>query len=232
MGGSLCRLLTVSIRRYDNGTVGVFYSDERDPAHSQKLAHQESTDLVHWGPVIDDVAYPRWRDRPGMTTIAYVPPLKQYILVHEYPGGQSWQGENFPVYYRLSSSPWAFNNASGIPISVNGRQPGSSPTVVWTPAGGPNGTIVVSDANYSDVFMNRHNGEPDKWTAHATAQPDGYSRALHVMRSNPDRVMIMGAAHWPGADVPGAVRPLSVSVFSVTETLGKPPGDAGPVYTW
>jgi hypothetical protein len=218
--------------RYNNGTVGVFYSDERDPAHSQKLSHQESTDLVHWGPVINDVAYPRWSDRPGMTTIAYIPPLDQYILTHEYPGGQSWQGENYPVHYRLSSSPWAFNNATGIPISVNGRQPGSSPTVVWTPAGGPNGTIIVSDATYSDVFMNRHCGEPDKWTAHATEQPDGYSRALHVMQTNPDHVMLMGAAHWPGADVPGAVRPLSVTVFSVTETLLKEPGDAGPVEWW
>jgi hypothetical protein len=164
-----------------------------------------------------------------MTTIAYIPPLDQYILTHEYPGGQSWQGEAYPVHYRLSSSPFAFNNATGIPISVKGRQPGSSPTVVWTPSGGSNGTIVVSDATYSDVFMNRHVGEPDRWEAHATEQPDGYSRALHVMGTNSDHVMIMGAGHWPGADVAGAVRPLSVTVFSVTETLQKAPGDAGPV---
>lgn len=218
--------------RYENGTVGVFYSDERDPLHSQKLAHQESKDLVHWSDVINDVAYPRWGDRPGMTTIAYIPPLKQYILTHEYPGGQSWMGENYPVHYRLSSSAFAFNNATGIPLSVNGVQSGSSPTVVWTPAGGPNGTIVVSDATYSDVFMNRFVGQPDKWEAHSIPQPDGYSRALHVMKNNPDHIMIMGAAHWPGADVKGAVRPLSVTVFSVKETLKSPPGDAKPVNTY
>ena len=54
----------------EEGVVGVFYSDQRDPLHAQKLAHQVSKDLVNWGPVVNDVAYKTYTDRPGMTVMA------------------------------------------------------------------------------------------------------------------------------------------------------------------
>ncbi len=57
-----------------NGTVGVFYSDQRDPLHGQKLAHQESTDLKTWGPIVNDVAYKTYTGQPGMTVISYIRP--------------------------------------------------------------------------------------------------------------------------------------------------------------
>jgi hypothetical protein len=40
-----------------NGTIGMLYSDQRDPLPAQKLAHQKTTDLVNWGPFVNDVAY-------------------------------------------------------------------------------------------------------------------------------------------------------------------------------
>ena len=48
------------------GRLICYYSDQRDPDHGQKLAHQTSTDLRAWGPVVDDVAfvklvYREWR---------------------------------------------------------------------------------------------------------------------------------------------------------------------------
>ncbi len=61
---------------YDNQLV-VYYSDQRDPLHGQKLAHQTSSDLVNWGPVVNDAAYTEYLARPGMTTVAYIPPLKK-----------------------------------------------------------------------------------------------------------------------------------------------------------
>lgn len=208
-----------------NNTVGVFYSDQRDPLHGQKLSHQESTDLEHWGDVINDVAYPLYTDRPGMTVIDYVPPLKKWIFVHEFPGGDSWSGAGYPVYYRLSDSPFEFRYAYGYPIVVNGVQPSSSPYVVWTPEGGINGTIIVSDADHQSVFTNRANGQPDQWEEHNTPQPKAYSRALHIFKKYPDHLMILGAGNYQGVDPPGTNRPLYASVVDVTSMLRTPPGD-------
>ncbi|KXX80384.1 Vacuolar protein sorting/targeting protein 10 [Madurella mycetomatis] len=215
-----------------NGTIGVFYSDQRDPLHAQKLAHQKSTDLVTWGPVVNDVAYKTYTDRPGMTVITYIPPLRKWILVYEYPGtpdlnatgGEQWSN-TFPVYYRFANSPFEFDNDRGIPIVVKGVQPGSSPYVVWTPVGGVNGTIIVSDNDHSDVFTNSFGGMPDQWEAHATPQMNAYSRALLVPRERPKQLVILGAARYSRA----VHRPLSLSVVDVKELLSRGPGDAKPL---
>lgn len=60
--------------------MGLFYSDQRDPLHGQKLAHQESKDLMDWGPVINDVAYLNYTDRPGMTSIAHIPTVDKWYV--------------------------------------------------------------------------------------------------------------------------------------------------------
>ncbi|OGE53619.1 hypothetical protein PENARI_c007G02477 [Penicillium arizonense] len=200
---------------------GVFYSDQRDALHGQKLAHQESTDLKSWSSVIDDVAYLNYTARPGMTVISYIPPLEKWILVHEFPGGDSWSGAGYPVYYRLSGNPFEFRFAYGYQIVVDGIQPSSSPYVVWSPVGGVNGTIVVSDADNSSISTNRANGQPDQWEIHATPQPAAYSRSLHVFAKHPDHLMILGAAEF------GQVEhlPLYLSIVSVTNTFRRPAGD-------
>ena len=198
----------------------MFYSDQRDPLHGQKLAHQESTDLKSWGPVVDDVAYLNYTARPGMTTISYIPPLKQWILVHEFPGGESWSGAGYPVYYRMSESPFNFRFAYGVPIMVDGVQPNASPYVVWSSAGGDNGTIIVSDADHSSVFTNQAGGQPDQWEMHGTPQAPAYSRSLHVFDKHPDHLMILGAGVFDATEN----LPLWLSVVSVTDTLKKPAG--------
>lgn len=203
----------------------MFYSDQRDPLHGQKLSHQVSTDLKNWGDVVNDVAYPLYTDRPGMTVIDYIPPLKKWILVHEFPGGDSWSGAGYPVYYRLSDSPLDFCYAYGCPIVVNGVQPSSSPYVVWTPEGGINGTIVVSDADHQSVFTNRANGQPDQWEEHNSPQPKAYSRALHIFSKDKSRLMILGAGNFPGVDPPGTNRPLYASVVEIQDILRNKPGE-------
>ncbi|KAJ5565770.1 Neuraminidase [Penicillium sp. DV-2018c] len=205
--------------QFFNHTIGVFYSDQRDPLHGQKLAHQESTDLKSWGDVVDDVAYLNYTARPGMTVIDYIPPLEKWILVHEFPaGGESWSGVGYPVYYRLSSSPFDFRYVDGTPIVIDGMQPNASPYVVWSPAGGVNGTIIVSDADNGSIFTNRANGQPDKWEIHDTPQPAAYSRSLHVFSKYPDHLMILGGGVYGETENP----PLSLSVVSLTETLKRP----------
>ncbi|KAI0482677.1 Sialidase [Xylariaceae sp. FL0804] len=203
-----------------------YYSDQRDPLHGQKLAHQTTRDLVRWGPVVDDVAYADYGARPGMAVVAHLPPpIDSYILVHEFPGDPNVTGgqgnASYPVYYRIAASPLEFAAAEGLPIvaAPGAVQPSSSPYVAWSPLGGPNGTIVVSDADHQPVFVNRAMGDVDAWEMMDVPQPIAYSRALHVFDREPDRLMVLGAANYPGVDPPGLIRPLSLSVVDLMEGL-------------
>ena len=50
-----------------------YYSDQRDNAtYGQTMVHQVSTDLKNWGPVVEDVTYPTYTDRPGMPVVTKV----------------------------------------------------------------------------------------------------------------------------------------------------------------
>jgi hypothetical protein len=150
-----------------------------------------------------------------MTVVAYIPPLDKWILVHEFPvsNSSSW-GVNYPVYYRIASSSLEFDAAEGTPIVINGTAPNASPYVVWSPVGGPNGTIVVSDADNPQVYTNRFGGARDKWESHSSPQPAAYSRALHIFNKYPDHLMILGGDTFDGSDPR-----LSLSVVSLTELI-------------
>jgi hypothetical protein len=181
------------------------------------LAHQVSKDLKTWGPIVKDVAYDEYLARPGMTVIAFIEPIKKWIFVYEFPiGNSSSHGVNYPVYYRLADNPLEFDSAEGLPIVINGTfAPNASPYVVWSPVGGPNGTIIVSDADNSQVFTNRFGGALDKWEMHDTPHPSAYSRALHVFKNFPDHLMIVGGSVFDAGGDPN----LTVSVLSLTDVL-------------
>jgi hypothetical protein len=194
-----------------------YYSDQRDPKHGQKLSHQTSKDLKTWGPVVNDVRYDEYIARPGMTVVAKIETMNKWILVHEFPvGNSSSHGANYPVYYRIADSPLEFDSAEGIPIVINGNfAPNASPYVVWSPVGGPNGTIIVSDADHPEVYTNRFGGDSDKWEAHTSGQPAAYSRALHVFSKYPDHLMVLGGATFDS----GGPNALSLTVLSLTQML-------------
>lgn len=158
-----------------------------------------------------------------MTVITYLPPLSRWIFVHEFPdGGDSWTGTGYPVNYRLSDSPFTFRYAFSYPIVSNdGTQPNASPYVQWSPSGGANGTIIVSDADHMSVFTNRANGEPNHWETHNTPAPSAYSRSLMVFneKEQSDRLAIFGASTY------ATPKPFSVTVVSVADTLKLPPGN-------
>src|ERR1700753_431027 len=129
------------------GKLIYYYSDQRDSKHGQKLVHQTSSDLLTWDSPVNDAAWNDYKYRPGMTTIVHLP-NGQYIITYETcgaPGG-------CPVYFRLSSDPTKFNSAAEHSLKdQEGKQPSGSPYVVWSPAGGSNGTIVVSSGSHSEV---------------------------------------------------------------------------------
>lgn len=200
------------------GKLVCFYSDQRDPAHGQKLSHQVSADLLHWDAPSDDVAYPTYTDRPGMTTVTHLP-NGQWMMTYEFGGGPVVGASNstygFPVYYRIAASPLLFNKSVGQPLiakSANGMQiqPQSSPYLTWSPVGGDNGTIVVSSGTYEQVFLNRALGASGAWKAWDTPQVPAYTRHLRIL-PDPTKLLIMGAGLLP----PSNANWVNVSVIAL-----------------
>ena len=167
----------------------VYYSDQRDPAHGQKLVHQVSTDGVNWGPVVDDVAVSTYSARPGMATVAQLP-NGNYVMTYEYGGAPEG---NFAVYYKISSDPEAFGSATGIPLrTTDGNVPCCNPVVSWLPTGGANGTLVVSAQSSTDLFLNTRNGAAGAWTRIQSTVPGGYSRGMLPLADGHSLLVLSG----------------------------------------
>jgi hypothetical protein len=195
-----------------------YYSDQRDPAHGQKLTHQISSDLKTWQAPVDDVAYAEYTARPGMTTVSHLP-NGSYIMTYEYGTAlnPAFQPYGFPAYYRTSDSPLTFASATGYPvISQDGTQPQSSPYNVWSPIGGKDGSIIVSTGTHSEVFVNTDLGAPGSWEKVATPEGVSYSRHLRVLEQNENHLLIMGAGILPPAN---GTNKVTVSVVKIDGTL-------------
>ncbi|WP_327732000.1 RICIN domain-containing protein [Streptomyces sp. NBC_00487] len=174
-----------------NGKLIVYYSDQRDPDHGQKLVHQVSTDLRNWGPVVDDVAMPTFSQRPGMATVAKLP-NGNYVMTYEYGGSPAG---NFAVYYKISSDPEAFDSVTGIPLrSTDGVVPTSTPYITWLPTGGPNGTLVVGAYSTGDLFLNTQNGAANTWTRINSNVAPGYSRGMLPLADGHSLLVLSGGS--------------------------------------
>jgi hypothetical protein len=163
----------------------VYYSDQRDPKHGQKLVQQTTTtDFDSWGAVIDVVVSSKYSDRPGMLVVTPLPNDK-YFMVFEY--AQVKNGTNgtsddytYPIYYKLSASPEFANDAAWHRLVVDtGARPNGGPTSIWSPVGGENGTIVVSDSDNRPVWTNQMLGE-GVWKEVGTPHGRSYSREVRV----------------------------------------------------
>lgn len=122
------------------------------------------------------------------------------------------------VYYVMADSPLDFRLSKGRPIVINGVAPNASPYVVWSPVGGPLGTIVVSDADKRSVFTNRAGGDPDKWEEHATPAGAVYSRAIQIFKKKPDHLLIYGGETYDGRAL-GLHTPFSATVVNLNKVL-------------
>ncbi|KAF1846204.1 glycoside hydrolase family 93 protein [Cucurbitaria berberidis CBS 394.84] len=190
-----------------------YYSDQRDNAtHGQKMVHQTTTDLKKWGKVIDDVAYPKYTDRPGMPTVALLPNGK-YIMTYEYGGGPAiTTSYQFPVYFKISADPEKFGPVTGVVLKASdGTIPTGSPYVVWSPVGGKNGTIIVSSSSATEVFINRALGE-GPWKKVDTPETASYTRHLRVL-NDPTKLLILGGGKLP----PSTTNKVQLSVVDISK---------------
>ncbi|OCL12766.1 glycoside hydrolase family 93 protein [Glonium stellatum] len=197
------------------GKIIVYYSDQRDPAHGQKLVHQVSSDLLTWEDPVDDVAYSTYDFRPGMTVVAKMP-FKQYVMTYEFWGAPE---ASFAVYYRISTDPTNFNASVGRPlIATDGTVPTSSPYVVWSSAGGPLGTLVVSSGSGPQVYLNHVLGAPGAWTKVDTPESTSYTRSLRVMPNEND-ILIVGGGVLSGTN--NSVTAATIDIAPVAPSLAK-----------
>ncbi|MFJ5775201.1 RICIN domain-containing protein [Streptomyces sp. NPDC093094] len=128
-----------------DGALVCHYSDETDPAHSQKLVAARTYDGVHWQGHHDTVASTWAPDRPGMPVVRRLP-NGTYFMGYEIcnPGGQY----QCVVHYRTSADGWNWGNPASLgirPETVDGKYLRAAPTVAWAPSpgGGPNGRILL-----------------------------------------------------------------------------------------
>ena len=150
----------------------VFYSDERDPNHNQKIVHQTSKDGTNWSNIIDDVALAP-EQRPGMPIVSKMGNGK-YIM--------SWEcvcdGTTYAAI-KTTSNPEHWNASdTGTRISNTG----GTPFIVWLPSGGLNGTLILSSAGSDSLAVNQSYGRPGSpWKRIASAVATGYSRSFIVL---------------------------------------------------
>jgi hypothetical protein len=165
---------------HDNKLI-CYYSDQRDPNFGQKLAHQTSTDLHAWGPVVNDATGTAYAERPGMTTVARLRG-DLWIMTYEFgapvdPDNPDQANYTYHVHYRIAKDPESFRFSRDTPlIDQDGYAPNGAPVVSWSDSGGPNGTILVTDNDDQDFFTNRDLGNPRRWTRLSSPMPAGYSR--------------------------------------------------------
>lgn len=199
-----------------NNKLICYYSDERDPKHSQKLVHQTTTDGVHWSSVVDDVALADSGLRPGMPVVTRMQ-NGNYLMTYEIVG------TNGGAFYQISSNPESWN------VLSSGTKFGNSGCPYCTTLGN---TVIMSCAATNNLFINSNNGIGN-WTQISAPLGTCYSRCL-VPLSN-GRLFLIGAG-WNGnsknnvtyADmsVPGAIvnsKPVTSDTPSVSK---KPESDA------
>lgn len=184
-----------------DGTLVCYYSDQRDPLHAQKLVHVTTTDLVNWSEPVNDVAYENFEARPGMTTVAHIKSTDKYILTYEICG----LGNGCPSYYKIADTPYTFDQSEGILIEegTDGRNPGSSPFVIWTPhpdRDDGSGLILMNGAGQDAIFVNEDDAPADGWRAVEVGQWAAHSRSMEIIDvQGKKRIMLANAGHMSSA---------------------------------
>lgn len=158
-----------------------YYSDQRDPNYGQKISYQASTDLLTWGPVVSAATGTTYPERPGMATVARLRG-DLWMMTYEFgkpvdPANPNQADYTYHVHYRIASDPESFLSSPDTPlVTQDGVVPNAAPVVSWSDWGGSTGTIIVTDNDHQDFFINNALGDPQEWTTLSSPMPAGYSR--------------------------------------------------------
>lgn len=130
-----------------NNEIVVYFSDERDPAHSQKLSQIVSYDGGDtWGPSTEIVAAPQQFLRPGMPIVAKLPDGR-YVLSYELVGAPI--AADAMIKFSDDGINWGDPTDPGVrPQTSDHRYLASYPYIAWSPGAGPDGQLLLT-AGYS-----------------------------------------------------------------------------------
>ena len=173
-GGVWEPFLTVT----DDGTLVCYYSEERDPAHSQKLVYRATKDGKNWDDPVDTVSLSSGGLRPGMPVVTRLSDGR-YMMVYEIVG---MQGN--PVYRRISEDglDWGKADDMGMLIKAGKSVLSATPWISFAPGiGGEEGMLVLNgwrmaageSATGSDIFVSFDSGK--SWVS----VPNFYSYEWH-----------------------------------------------------
>ncbi|KAH6625210.1 Sialidase [Boeremia exigua] len=195
------------------GQLVLHFSDQRDERYAQKLAHITTTNLKDWSEPVNDVTYPSYGYRPGMTTVAHIRSTGQWIMTYELCGSPD---PGCPSYYKVASSPLAFDTVQGRLLKADtGENPGSAPYVIWTEhpeRDDGSGVIILNGAQNQAVYVNEDSAEPDGWRRVNTEQHSAHSRSLEIIvRNGQKKLMLAGGGHMSS----GADNFVSVGVIDI-----------------
>ncbi|GAA1962894.1 RICIN domain-containing protein [Kitasatospora viridis] len=217
-----------------NNKLIAYISDQRDPAHGQKLGHFTTTDGISWSSEVDDVSYPAYSARPGMAIVTRIG-NGNYLLTYEYCNAPTG---GCPVYYKIAADPEAFGSVTGVQlVTTDNIHPQANPYVTWLPTGGPNGTIVVQAYSDNQLYESTDNGTT--WVRMFSNTVSGYSRGLlpladgksllvtrgGVLTTNGTNKVTYGIDDFGGGISTGAAYKVQNTLSS--QVLGVPDSNAG-----
>lgn len=131
-----------------NGDLICYFSDERPSSnnYNQVLAHVVSTNGgTTWGSEVYDVAVQNGVERPGMATVVNLP-NGTYAMTYEDCKNGYDPDQACDVYIKTTSNAESWNPGNlGTRIQTgDSRFLLHTPYLTWSPAGGTNGTLIVS----------------------------------------------------------------------------------------
>ncbi|MGW8376963.1 sialidase family protein [Streptomyces sp. ODS28] len=148
------------------GRLVAHYSDETDPAHSQKLMAARSTDGKKWTGHHATVSSTNKPDRPGMAGVRRLPD-GTYFMVYEIcaPSGKF----ACVVHYRTSKDGWDWGDPKDLgtrPETADGHYFAHAPTVSWAPEpGNPKGKLMlIGQVEYAKDGQRTPGARSAMWT--------------------------------------------------------------------
>lgn len=115
----------------DDGTLVCYFSDERDPAHSQKLVAVSTKDGKNWSAPRDTVALAAFGNRPGMAVVRRGP-TGVFFMSYEVCGVT---GDSCTAHFRTSPDGAGWGDPTDIgkrPATVDGKHLVHAPTLLWS----------------------------------------------------------------------------------------------------